>query len=119
MIDVTVEISERSSKKLLSSSFALKMVGQKPANLKVKDITLAEAKDWVGEGGFQSSIGHPEAAERIGKLLGVDVVSSRVDDRLYAGDQVLVNQYIGPRVPEGEEYAPDEKYYTWTLVCVV
>lgn len=59
------------------------------------------------ECGAESAIGHADTARIVGALLGVDIPASRRDVKLAVGDEIIVAQYSGPRLPEGATALPE------------
>lgn len=68
-------------------------------NYQYRHATLEEVKNLVGEG-FQSAIGHKSTAQVLSTLLGVEVVSHRVNYRQKTGEQAIIFELIR-RPPEG------------------
>lgn len=66
--------------------------------------------------GFNSCIGHANTAEILTNLLKVEVAFNRVSVSLKAGDEAIVAQYDGPRLPEGATSLPEGASFRWFLV---
>ena len=66
----------------------------------------------------ESSIGHEDAANIMSSELGIPVKMNRQNDRLSSGDQILVGQYTGGRLPEGAMTLPEGTSLTWLLVTI-
>jgi len=59
------------------------------------------------EGGFTSAIGHADTAAVVGNILDLPVQANRVSVKLEQGDNLIVAQYSGPRLPEGSTSLPE------------
>ena len=70
-------------------------------NYQYRPATLEEVRSLVGEG-FQSAIGHKSTAHVLSALLGVEVVSHRMNYRQKPGEQAIVFELIR-RPPEGAD----------------
>ena len=68
--------------------------------------------------GFVSAVGHADTALLFSSALGVDVRTNRVSVTLAEGEQALLGQYSGPRLPEGASVLPDGAKITWIRVEV-
>ncbi len=56
---------------------------------------------------FQSAIGHKETADVLSSELGAPIPVNRETVKLKSGDEVIVAQYIGQRLPEGATSLPE------------
>jgi len=106
--------------KIISNVFTMKMImgvlqeGQKILKTEIVSTEAASSFALTAE----SSVGHADAANTISAVLGVPVSANRREDVLSSGDQVLVAQYDGPRLPEGVTELPQGARYTFILVTV-
>ena len=55
----------------------------------------------------QSAIGHADTAALVGRAIGHDLKSNRVNVTLSQGERALLAQYVGPRLPEGTTTLPE------------
>jgi hypothetical protein len=92
----------------LSNAFSLGMLVASPEGLtlRVRQLSLEEAKDLLGRG-FISAVGHAATAEILAALLGLPVEANRVAITLRAGDALLVFQ-LRVRLEEGRILTRDE-----------
>jgi len=67
---------------------------------------------------LESAIGHADTAKVVGDLLGIDLLANRVNISLNPGDNMVVAQYIGPRLQEGATQLPDGARIEFRLVKV-
>ena len=70
----------------------------------------------LAEHKYQSVVGHADTAALFEQLLGHPIAVNRTSLRLSGGDQLLVGQYIGPRLPEGATELPEGASVRWMLV---
>lgn len=67
---------------------------------------------------FVSLVGHDDIAAVMSSILGVEVPVRRVSETLLAQDDLLVAQYVGPRLPEGAKTLPEEASIHWMHVRI-
>ena len=106
---------------VVANSFSLSMVEGEKAILKVRKLTLEEAKKIVSVANrtdveIVSIIGHQDTADIVSDILGVNLPFNRVSFSLPVEDILLVGQYIGPRLPEGATSLPEEASIKFILV---
>jgi hypothetical protein len=87
-------------------------------NLHVSLISIDQAKDWLHSNEWTSCVGHVDTAALLTSLLGCDIPAQRTSTSLEIGDQLLVAQYNGPRLPEGAVTLPDSAKIRYILVKV-
>jgi hypothetical protein len=106
------------TKMLLINAVSVNMIPQSGATMKVRPVSLEQARE-ILEDGFESAIGHTETANVVGGMLGMSVPPNRVSVQLSYGDEAIVAQYIGPRLPEGATSLPagsEIKFFHLTVV---
>lgn len=91
--------------KYISNAFSLGML---PYGASPKITELPKAPGQLQD--YVSVVGHPDTA----KILGV--AFNRVTLKLQKGDQLLIAQYDGPRLPEGATELPEGASFRWFLV---
>lgn len=125
--------------KYISNALSLSML---PSNCEVRVTTLSddEARAWA-QAEWESCVGHTDVASLISARLGVSVEVCRKSISLVPKDQLLVGQYmgprlegatisgqlflgysskyVGPRLPEGTTVLPEGATLSWKLVIVV
>lgn len=92
------------------------MMASFPMNADCVEINLAQAKELAVD--VPSAVGHTDTAAVFTTVLGLPVSTARVTVQLVAGDQVLVGQYSGPRLPEGATQLPEGATIKWVLVSI-
>lgn len=107
----------------LGNAFSIQMMaedllsGQKPV-VNFEIISLEEAKAMIA-GGFISTIGHQDLADRASDLLGTNVAMNRVNNTLKKGDSYLMLQVFGGRLPEGTKELPAGVRLEWVKVTML
>lgn len=107
--------------KYLGNALSLGMLDclvEHPVNLTTSKITIEQAKEWVEKNTPESIVGHADTALLLTSLLGRTVEMRRVSTSLSPGDELLVAQYNGPRLPEGATSLPEGANLRWIHVCV-
>jgi len=74
--------------------------------------------NWSIDGGFTSCVGHADTAQLLTTMLDQPIEVRRVTTSLLAGDEILVAQYNGPRLPEGAISLPPGAKIRWIYVRV-
>ena len=100
------------------NAFSLSMLGSLPATLDVEEISAAQAAEFLGYAP-ESCVGHADTAKLFETILGVPVPVNRVSVTIPCGEDVIVGQYIGPRLPEGATTLPEGASIRWMLVTVL
>lgn len=81
----------------ITPNFALILIASAP-----KDITIVHA------------VGHEQTVQLANKQLGQDAVKyARISVQLQSGDDLVLCQYIGPRLPEGATTLPEGAEIRW------
>jgi hypothetical protein len=102
----------------VGNAFSLGMLdGGQRHMIDVLPLSVYEAQDWAAEG-FVSVVGHADTALLLTELLGQEVKMNRIGLSLEPGDQLLVGQYNGPRLPEGATSLPEGATVRWYLLNV-
>lgn len=89
------------------NAFSLNMVGEE-GRITFRRVSPERARallESVPE--WKSAIGHAETAAIVSGLLGLEVPMNRATVQLLPGDEALVAQYRGPRLPEGATRLPE------------
>ena len=100
----------------LLNAFSLNMVTF-PVAISVTEISVSEARALLASG-FESAVGHADTAAVFSGLLGLTVQTNRVTICLGGGDQAVVGQYTGPRLPEGATVLPEGAAIKWLLLAI-
>ena len=101
----------------LCNAFSLNMLPSDGAYVvRVRPVTRDEARTLAREA--TSAVGHAETAAVFGDALGLPVAHARATLRLGPGDELLVGQYEGPRLPEGATSLGPGASIRWLLVSL-
>lgn len=111
-----MDIKRGDSDMRLLNAFSLSMISH-PAIIETSELTVAQTQSLLAEG-FESAVGHADTAAVFGEVLGVPVTTNRVSILLEKGEEALVGQYAGPRLPEGATQLPEGATIKWLLVAV-
>jgi len=107
----------------LGNAFSLGMLdvltGETPVNVECASLSLDEARAYVERNSPTSTVGHLDTAELYSAMLGSTVEMRRVSTSLIDGDEILVGQYNGPRLPEGAKSLPEGAKVRWILARIV
>ncbi len=103
----------------LSNAFSLSMVPPS-CNVAVRPLSLPRAAELLWEAQAQSRlisvIGHRETSDIVSGLIGHPLKSERYSVALRPCDEMLVAQYLGPRLPEGATSLPEGAKIEWRHV---
>jgi hypothetical protein len=88
-----------------------------PVSVTFKVITVEQARAMLVNG-FVSAVGHADTALLFSNTLGVDVRPNRISVSFTEGEQALLGQYSGPRLPEGCSVLPEGAKIVWIRVEV-
>ena len=100
----------------LLNAFSANMLAELPVSVHFVDISPAVMAKLAQES--VSAVGHADTAALFSTILGVKVPCNRVSVTLKAGDNALLGQYTGPRLPEGATTLPEGANIKWILVNV-
>lgn len=93
----------------LANAFSINMLNPSFAHrLDFTPMTLEEARSYLLENGFTSSIGHPATAQVLSIQLGLEVPFNRSTVNLPPGYMMIVAQATMPRLAEGQVLSIEE-----------
>ena len=75
--------------------------------LRVREVSLSEAREMINDRTFTSAVGHESTAQVLSTLLGVEVPPNRIAISLKKGDGLLVFQLL-VRLEEGRVLTSEE-----------
>jgi hypothetical protein len=101
---------------ILSNAFSMNMVASFPVTIRVDEVAEKTATQIALN--CLSAVGHADTAAVFSTVLGIQVPTNRVTVVLKTGDQALVGQYRGPRLPEGATTLPEGATIQWILVTI-
>jgi hypothetical protein len=92
----------------ITNAFSLNMLYiENVTTVSFTRITKSEAREWCAREAHTGAIGHTDTAAIVESDLQVPNLGNRISVKLTANDQLLVAQYIGPRLPEGTKTLPE------------
>jgi len=100
----------------LSNAFNLSMLPPgSDAEVRVTPVTVERARE-ILSGGFVSAIWRDEVIAVVSDYLGIPVPARRLSVMLRNGDTLVVAQYSGPKLEDGEtELPPGAKIMFYTV----
>lgn len=101
---------------LLLNAFSANMLAEFPCTVQFAVLDgPAAVRDLIRDDdtGIQSAVGHADTAAVFSAVLGLSVACERRTVTLTPGDDAIVGQYIGPRLPEGCTALPDGATIKW------
>lgn len=99
----------------INNAFSLSML-ENDSLMSVYNTTEEVAKRFAI--GCKSVVGHEDTAKLYSKILGISIPMNRCTTKLLPGDQMLVGQYTGPRLPEGAVSLPEGATIQWKVVTI-
>ena len=106
--------------KFLCNAFSLNMLSSMNVSVVVKEMSVETVQGYLTD--FPecvSAIGHGETALVFSSVLGLLVPMNRATVSLVPGDNIIVGQYSGPRLPEGATTLPDGATIKWVFVSII
>lgn len=88
------------------------------ANIRITDVTEEALSGAYINKHLESFLGHEDSARIISQQLRKELPVNRTQSTLAKGEQALVAQYIGPRLPEGSTTLPEGAQIKYFLVEV-
>lgn len=101
--------------KYILNAFSLNMLSES-ATVQATELFLNEAQFLAD--GAESAVGHADTAAVFSSVLKRPVECRRTTVSLSKGDNALVGQYSGPRLPEGATTLPEGATIKWFLVVI-
>ena len=81
-------------------------------------MSAVEAGRLLAGRGLESFVGHADTARLFSAQTGVEVPFNRAFSQLAAGEEFVLGQYLGPRLPEGSTQLPEGARIQWYLVSI-
>jgi hypothetical protein len=100
----------------LANAFSLSILARFPAHVYVSELSTGATREMLGELGIESFIGHADTAAMLSRELEMPVAANRANLVLEPGNQMIVAQYVGPRLPEGTVALPEGARIKWYCV---
>jgi|SRR3989344_8014957 len=100
----------------IANAFSVNMIGTFPVDIHIDEIDVDQAASYAEDA--TSIVGHTDTANVFSSTLGVPVTCNRTTVAVRIGDEVIVGQYRGPRLPEGARVLPAGATIQWFSVQV-
>ena len=104
--------------RFITNAFSLNMLAVLSASIRCVEISAAQAAEIIMTENVDSAVGHIDTADLFASELGIQVAPKRSTVTLVAGDEIIVGQYSGPRLPEGTIILPEGATLKWVLVTI-
>ena len=101
----------------ISNAFSLNMIAMN-CQVRIINLTLEQAVDYCHKHQPTSYAGHADTATVASGLLGYPIAENRGTLCLNFGDELIVTQYSGPRLPVGATELPEGASFRF-IRCVV
>jgi hypothetical protein len=109
--------TESRKMRYLGNALSLGMLGEVPegqtVQIEVSSMTIPEVVAWMEQESYVVTVGHTDTAQLFTALLGRSVLAQRTSVTLKRGDEMVVGQYIGSRLPEGATSLPEGAKIAW------
>ena len=95
----------------LLNTFSINMLSENDIVVAFKKVSASEAQKLLKRGPYPivNAIGHADTDRLVRAELGLELPEgSRVSVTIRRGDNVIIAQYRGPRLPEGATKLPEE-----------
>lgn len=102
----------------LANAFSLSMLNGKEADIQVSCTSVEEVKTLFDKNGMESFVGHADTAKVLSSILGIEVPMHRANLSLENGNELIVAQLMGGRLPEGATTLPDGFSFAFMRVKV-
>jgi hypothetical protein len=103
----------------LSNAFSLNMIDQHSGSIEFHNHDVNHIKQILGNRNWVSVVGHQDTANLLSGMLGTEVAFNRQSLKLAQGDQLIVAQYSGARLPEGATELPEGATVKWFMLSLV
>ena len=100
----------------LLNAFSANMLEELTALVRFTEISATTMAELAQES--VSAVGHADTAALFSTILGTKVPCNRVTVTLKPGENALLGQYSGPRLPEGATTLPEGASIKWVFVSI-
>ena len=100
----------------LLNAFSANMLAEFPVSVHFVEISATVMAKLAQES--VSAVGHADTAALFSAILGIEVPCNRISITLKSGENALLGQYSGPRLPEGATTLPEGASIKWVLINV-
>jgi hypothetical protein len=111
-----LQLKRKIMKTIVTNAFSLNMVTTPSGAIQWQHLADWEAPTYLCNDCWESAVGHSSTAAVFSNVLGVPIATCRTTITLTADTQLLVGQYIGPRLEEGVTTLPEGASIKWMIV---
>jgi hypothetical protein len=101
----------------VSNAFSLNMINSN-CQVRMINLSLEQAREYCRQHQPVSFSGHADTASLASNLLGYPIPENRGSLTLNFGDELIVTQYSGPRLPVGATELPEGAAFRFVRVVV-
>jgi len=101
---------------LVLNAFSFNMVSALSGNISFEEMSPDNVVNILKGREIKSAVGHGDTAQVFSSFLGIEVPHERRSVNLQKGDEAILGQYKGPRLPEGATSLPEGSRITWYLI---
>lgn len=102
----------------LGNAFSFNMLDASQGDVKFREIDAETVSAMADIRPIHSAVGHADTARLLSRETGLELEPNRETVALEPGDEFIVAQYSGPRLPEGSVVLPEGASIRWILVEV-
>lgn len=102
----------------LGNAFSFNMLNVPQGDIRFREIDAETVSAMADIRPIYSAVGHVDTARLLSRETGLELEPNRETVALYPGDDFIVAQYSGPRLPEGSVVLPEGASIRWLLVEV-
>lgn len=106
---------------LILNAFSASMLAEFPCSVRFTELAgpdVVRDLNRIDESGINSAVGHADTAAVFADVLGIDIPCDARTVQIGPGDDAIVGQYIGPRLPEGCTTLPEGAAIRWLYLTV-
>ena len=102
----------------IGNAFSLSMLSA-DGTLRCQRASIEQVRHWVAQTRPTSFMGHADIARIVSEQLAVyDIPVNRTNIKLQPGDNAIIAQYMGARLPEGATELPEGARIEYFLVAI-
>lgn len=104
--------------RFITNAFSLQMIKNLPKKFQITELDVEKVKEILKKP-FFSAVGHSTTANVLSKELGTVIPFNRTNLVLDEGDELIVAQYSGGRLPEGTYSLPEGAEFKFIKVELI
>ena len=103
----------------ITNAFSIQMLPDPDNLVSIKTISADKAAEMIRQYKFESFIGHADTANVVSGILDANIEMNRKSVHMTSGDQLIVAQVMGGRLPEGTTTIPPGMRIEFKLVKIL